>query len=157
LIRVGATPPGVAPNGGFSGALTFAAYQVIFRMHVAYFFLVTAIVEVGAGVCFLFLPAVLFELLLGVSQAAPEAIFVGRITGAALLSLGVASGLGRSAAQGPARQGLLTGLLIYNGAAAALLGYAGLGLSMVGIALWPAVVLHIALAGWCVACLRIKP
>jgi hypothetical protein len=126
-------------------------------MHQAHFFVATAFVEVGAGVCFLFLPGVLFELLLGVSQAAPEAIILGRLAGAALLALGVASWLGRRAERGSARQGLLSGLLIYNGAAAALLVYAGLGLSMVGIALWPVVVLHTAMAGWCVLCFRIEP
>ena len=41
-------------------------------------------------------------------------------------------------------------MLIYDVAAAALLAYAGLALSLVGIALWPAVVLHAALAVWCV-------
>ncbi len=114
--------------------------------HVA-FFIVTTVVEVGAGICLLFLPAVAFELLLGVSQAAPEASLVGRVAGAALLALGIASWLGRSAGRSPARNGLLTGLLVYNGSAAALLVYAGLGLSTAGIALWPAVVLHTALAG----------
>ena len=44
-------------------------------------------------------------------------------------------------------------MLIYDVAAAALLAYAGLVLNMVGLALWPAVVLHAALAGWCVVCL----
>jgi hypothetical protein len=126
-------------------------------MSPAPFFIVTAVVEVGAGVCLLVLPAVAFELLLGVSQAAPETTWVGRLTGSALLALGVASWLGRNAGQNPARHGLLMSLLIYNGSAVTLLAYAGLGLSMAGIALWPAVVLHSGMASWCVACLWIKP
>jgi multisubunit Na+/H+ antiporter MnhF subunit len=39
---------------------------------------------------------------------------------------------------------------------AALLAYAGLVLRMVGLALWPAAVLHVALALWCLACLAVK-
>jgi hypothetical protein len=41
----------------------------------------------------------------------------------------------------------------YDVAAAVILAYAGLSLSFVGVALWPAVVLHAALAVWCVLCL----
>jgi len=124
-------------------------------MHRAHFLIVTAIVEAGTGLLLLFLPAVPLVLLLGVSQAAPEAIFIGRVTGAGLLAIGVASWLGRNDERSPAQLGLLVGVLIYDGAAAALLGYAGLVLSMAGIALWPAVVIHTALAVWCVLCLRI--
>jgi hypothetical protein len=125
-------------------------------MYPASFFLVTALAEVGAGVCFLLLPAALFDLLLGVSGAAPEATFVGRVTGVALLALGVASWLGRRAERSPARDGLLFGLLIYNAGVGALLVYAALGLGLVGVVLWPAVMIHAAPAGWYVACLRIK-
>lgn len=126
-------------------------------MSPAPFFIVTAVVEVGAGVCLLVLPTVVFELLLGVSQAAPEATLVGRLAGSALFALGVASWLARRGGQSPVRYGLITGLLIYNGSAVTLFVYAGLGLSMAGIALWPAVVLHSGMAAWCVACLRIMP
>jgi hypothetical protein len=51
---------------------------------------------------------------------------------------------------------LLIGVLVYDGAAAALLGYAGLFSDLVGIALWPAVALHTALAVWCVLCLWVN-
>jgi hypothetical protein len=118
------------------------------------FFLVTAVVEIGAGAGFLLVPAVVFELLLGESRPALEATFVGRVTGAALLALGVASALGRNDQRSPAQCGLLTGLLVYNGAVGALLVYAALALDTTGVALWPAVVLHTALAAGCVVCLR---
>jgi hypothetical protein len=126
-------------------------------MHRAYFLIVTALVEVGTGLFLLILPAVPLELLIGVSQAAPEGLFIGRIAGAALLALGAASWLGRGDEYSPAHFGLLVGLLIYNAVVAALLGYAGLVLGMAGIALWPAVVLHTVLGAWCVACLLVKP
>jgi hypothetical protein len=126
-------------------------------MYPASFFLVTPVVEVGAGGCLLLFPVSAFELLLGVSQATPEATFVGRVAGAALLALGVASCLARNDSRSSEQVGLFAGLLFYNCAVSVLLVYAALGMSMTGIALWPAVALHIALAGWCVACLGTHP
>jgi hypothetical protein len=52
---------------------------------------------------------------------------------------------------------LLSGVLIYDIAAAGLLAYAALFLDMAGIGLWPAVAVHVVLAAWCVACLWVKP
>jgi hypothetical protein len=126
-------------------------------MHRAHLFLVTALLEVGTGVSLLVLPSVPLALLLGVSVASPETLLVARVAGAALSAIGVACWLGRGDSEGSAQLGLLTGILIYDVAAAALLAYSGLVLSMAGIALWPAVVLHTALAVWCVACLWVRP
>jgi hypothetical protein len=126
-------------------------------MHRAYLLIVTALGEGGTGLFLLLLPSVPLALLLGVDQASPETIFVARVAGAALLGIGVACWLGRSDKFGPAQLGLLAGVLLYDVAAAALLTYAGLVLRMVGIALWPAAVLHTALAVWCFLCLLLKP
>jgi hypothetical protein len=118
--------------------------------------LVTAFAEAGTGLCLLVLPSVLFALLLGSKQPATEALFVGRIAGAALLGIGVASWLARSDKPGPAELGLLIGITIYTVVAAVLLSYAGVALKMAGILLWPAVIFHAVLAAWCVACLRAR-
>jgi hypothetical protein len=126
-------------------------------MHRAYLLLVTSILEGGTGVVLLFLPSIPLMLLLGVREGAPEALFVGRVAGAALLALGVASWLARNDERSPAQLGLLIGVLIYDAAAAALLGYAGIVLGMDGIVLWPAVVIHTGLAVWCVVCLGVTP
>jgi hypothetical protein len=122
-------------------------------MHRAHLFLVTAILEMGTGLLLLFVPAVPLALLLGVGEAAAEALLVARVAGAALLAIGVASWSARKGGPNAAQIGLLIGILIYDGAAATLLAYAGLGPGMAGIALWPAVVIHAALAVWCVLCL----
>src|SRR5262245_305455 len=95
-----------------------------------YLLIVTAFGEVGTGLLLLFLPSVLFALLLGASPAAPEALFLGRITGAALLAIGIACWLARSDKHGPAQLRLLIGVLIYDVATAVLLAYAGLVWSM---------------------------
>jgi hypothetical protein len=101
----------------------------------------------------LVLPSVPQSLLLGTTQATPEATFFARIAGAALLAIGVACWLGRSATPGPAQLGLIAGVLVYDAVAVVLLAHAGLYSSLAGIALWPAVVLHAVLAVWCGVCL----
>jgi hypothetical protein len=126
-------------------------------MHRAYLLILSAILEVGTGIALLVLPSVPLALLLGVSLPAPETLLAGRMAGAALLALGVAGWLARGDKQSPALHGLVIGFLIYDSAAAVLLGYAGLVLNLVGVALWPAVVLHTALAIWCVLVLWAKP
>ena len=130
---------------------------MILRMHRAHLFILTAILEMGTGLLLLFVPAVPLALLLGVGEVAPETLLVARVAGAALLALGAASWVARNGEPSAAQFGLLFGLLIYDGAAAALLAYAGLGLGMVGIALWPAVVIHAALAVWRQLSLRARP
>jgi hypothetical protein len=116
-------------------------------MRRSHLLIVTAVVEVGAGLALLLLPALALDLLTGVGGSAAEALLVGRVAGAALLALGVASWLERHR---PAPGGLIAGLLVYNAGVGGLLVYAALGLDMAGILLWPAVGLHVALAGWCV-------
>jgi hypothetical protein len=116
--------------------------------------LVTAFVEAATGLCLLFLPTVLFAVLLGLEHASVDAIFVGRIAGAALVAISVASWMARADAFTAAHLGLLTGILIYDAAATMLLAYAGAVLKMIGVLLWPAVALHAILAVWCLSCLR---
>jgi hypothetical protein len=117
-----------------------------------HFLIVTAIAEAGTGLLILSCPSVPVEVLLGIKDVSPEVTICARIAGAALLGIGVACWIGRSDTHSSAQLGLLTGALIYDLAAAAILAYAGLILSMVGIILWPAVMLHGGLAVWCIAC-----
>ena len=121
-----------------------------------YLLIVTALSEGGTGLMLLYLPSVVLALLLGTGPMAPDTMIAARIAGAALLAIGVACWLARKDGGAPAQLGVLTGVLLYNVAAAALLAYAGLALSMVGIALWPAVGVHAALAVWCIGCFRLK-
>lgn len=118
------------------------------------FLTVTALAEAPLGLCLLFLPAFPLAILLGVEPAPVETLFVGRVTGAALLAIGVASWIARTDTLTPAQFGLLTGLFIYDATAAILLIFAGTVLNMAGVVLWPAVALHAVLAAWCWICLR---
>ena len=113
---------------------------------------VTALVETATGLLLLIWPALLFALLFGWRQVAPETLLVGRVAGAGVIGIGVASWPARRNTRTPGELSVLAGVLIYNVLAALLLAFAGTGLKMVGIALWPAVVYHAVLAAWCVAC-----
>ena len=114
----------------------------------------TAIFESATGLALLLAPALMVSLLFGVGLDAPIGLVVARIAGAALLALGVACWLARDEGRRRSVLGLIVALLLYNLAATVVLIHAGIGLKLSGIALWPAVVAHVALAIWCIACLR---
>jgi len=95
-------------------------------------------------------------LLLGASSDSPATLAVEFITGVALISLGVACWLARNDTESRAARGLVAALLFYNVAAAGVMAYAGAGLRLYGIGLWPTVVFHAAMAGWCLTSLRVR-
>ena len=92
-------------------------------------------------------------LLVGSGLDTSAAVVLGRVAGAALLALGVACWLARDDTQSRAARGLVVAMLMYNLAATAVLAFAGLGLRLHAVALWPAVILHAAMAVWCITTL----
>ncbi len=114
---------------------------------------VSAMIELGAGLALLALPSAVVKLLLGSPLDTPAAVALGRLTGAALLALGIACWLARGNTLGCAARGLVVAMLVYNIGAVVVLGVAGVQLPTTGIALWPAVVLHGGMAIWCVCVL----
>ena len=119
-------------------------------------FTVFALVEVGAGLTLVVAPSVLTTLLVGTQLDTPTALIVGRVAGVALLSLVIACWVARNDAQSPVARGLVAGMLLYNVGVVTLLLYAGTALGLAGVLLWPAILIHGALAVWCVICLT-KP
>jgi hypothetical protein len=116
--------------------------------------IVTALVEAPTGLMLLLSPAFVVALLLGASLEAPAALVVARIAGAALLSFGCACWLARDDGANRAVSGLIAVMLLYNGVAVAVLAHAGAVARLVGVLTWPVIVLHAALAIWCIASLR---
>jgi len=117
-------------------------------------FKLTAIIEAATGLALLVVPSVVVQLLLGSPLDTSAAVTLGRVAGAALLVLGVACWLAHCDEQSRAARGLVAAMLLYNISVAAVLAFAGLGLGLHGIALWPAVILHAVMAVWCIVCLR---
>lgn len=114
-------------------------------------FIVSAVVEMGVGLALLLSPALTASILIGAPFDTPADSIVGRVAGAALLGLGVACWLARNDEHARAATGLIVSMLLYNVTAAVVLAYAGVGLRLFGIGLWPAVVLHVVMAVWCLA------
>jgi len=117
----------------------------------------TGIIETATGLGLVAVPSVVVRLLLGSPLGTSAAVMLARVAGAALLALGVACWLARNDTQSRSARGLVVAMLIYNIVATAVLAFAGIGLQLHGVVLWPAVVLHAAMGVWCVACLRRGP
>jgi hypothetical protein len=115
--------------------------------------IVTVLAETPIGLMLLLSPSLVAGLLLAAFLDAP-ALIVGRIAGAALLSLSVACWMARDDGPSRALRGLIAALLLYNCAALAVLAHAGAVMGLVGVLLWPAVALHAARAVWCFASCR---
>ena len=91
--------------------------------------------EVATGLALLLVPSLVGQLLLGV-ELTGIATTVARVTGIALIGLGVACW------PGPPR----IGMLIYSAAVTLYLAYVGVSGGSSGMLLWPAVVLHAIIA-----------
>jgi len=110
---------------------------------------VTAVIEVGAGVALLGFPSATVGLLLGPPLHAPPPATLVRSCGAVLLALGFACWLASRDTGKPSARRMVAVMTAYNLSAAAVLGMVGMRAPSVGILLWPAVVLHAATALWC--------
>jgi len=116
--------------------------------------IVSALIEAAAGLALLTAPSALASLLLGPPLEAPVALAVARIAGVALLSLAVACWFVCGDPGSRTARGLIIAMLLYNLGTVVILGVGGTGSKLVGVGLWPGIVLHAAMAFWCTSCLR---
>jgi hypothetical protein len=93
-----------------------------------------AVSEAATGVALLIVPSLVGRLLLG-EELTGIAIPVARVAGIALIALGVACWPGTP----------LVGMLTYSAAVMLYLAYVGFAGGLIGILLWPAVVLRMIL------------
>jgi hypothetical protein len=114
-------------------------------------FTTTALLESGAGVALLCLPWTVIHLLLGAEEPTTTAMLVARVMGLGLIALGVSAWLKKDE-RVEANTGLLSGLLTYNIAISIALAVAGTVGDRPGVLLWPVVLVHVAMAIWCVKC-----
>lgn len=114
---------------------------------------VTAVIEAATGLGLLAVPAIIVKLLLG-AEISGAAIPLGRVAGVALLALGIACWFAGGDAKSRAARGLIAAMLAYNLGVAVVLAVASLHSQMTGIALWPAVGLHVVMGVWCVTRLK---
>ena len=107
-----------------------------------------AVAEALTGAALVIVPSLVGRLLLG-GELTGVAIPVARVTGIALVALGVACFSAGEADQG------FTGMLTYSLLATLYLFYLGLGGEWVGNLLWPAAAIHAALTFLLgIACLK---
>jgi hypothetical protein len=90
-----------------------------------------AIGEVLTGLALLIAPSLVGQVLLG-EQLAGVAIPVARVSGIALIALGIACWPGPP----------LVGMLVYSALVTLYLAYLGFAGGLTGVLLWPVVVLH---------------
>lgn len=114
----------------------------------------TALLEAATGAALMASPSLPVSLLLGASLDTPGGLAMARVAGAALLSLSLACWLARYDGQSRPGRAVVAAMLVYDITVGAVLAHAKLSLGAIGVGLWPAVVLHTALAVWCIACLR---
>ena len=94
-----------------------------------------AIAEAATGMALMVVPSLVARLLFG-ADIAGASVVMSRITGIALIALGVGCWPGSTA---------LCGMLTYSALAMLYLAYLGVTGEWVGVLLWPAVILHVIL------------
>jgi len=95
-----------------------------------------AVAEAAMGLALLVYPPIIVKLLLGLDDLAGAGLVIARVTGIALIGLGVSCWPGSTA---------LLGMLTYSAVLTLYLAGLGFGGAYVGVLLWPAVVLHAVL------------
>jgi small basic protein len=113
--------------------------------------IITAVFEGVVGLGLLLVPDLVGTTLMNTQLDTPGGLIAGRIAGAAILSLAICCWKAYGFALREAALEILTAVLFYNFAAAAVLVYGGTQLGLQSTLIWPAIVVHGVLGLWCAA------
>ena len=116
-------------------------------------FITTALVEFVMGFVLILFPSMTAEILLGLPISTIAGTTVGRVAGAALISLAVACWLARNDEQSNAAKGLIVAMLLYNIIVTVILVYTVVVLVLT-VVLLLALITHLGLIAWCVYALQ---
>jgi hypothetical protein len=122
-----------------------------------YLLIATSLIEMVAGLALLIIPSTAVNAVFGSPLDGASALWLGRLAGAALLTLGITGALASRDATSGAARGFVAAMTLYNLGAGGFLAAAAILSPPAGIFQWPAVVLHAAMALWCIASLLAKP
>jgi hypothetical protein len=113
----------------------------------------TAVLEFATGLVLVMFPSALAVSLLGPQLDTVVGLTVARVAGVALLALGAACWFARLDGTTRAARGLAGAMMLYNAGIVVVFGYAAVVLGLSGIGLWPTIVAHAVMAGWCFKCI----
>jgi hypothetical protein len=122
-------------------------------MKTGYLFITTAIVEFMTGFALILFPSLTAEILLGLPISTITGTTVGRVAGAAIISLAVAFWLARNDEQSNAAKGLMVAMLLYNITVMGILAYTVIALVFT-VVLLLVLITHFALTAWCIYALQ---
>ena len=115
---------------------------------------ITAVFECLTGIALIAIPSTIIPMLLGIPFEDDSLHVISGITGAALISIGIACWMFRNSGLNAAP--MVRSVLFYNVTVALILLYALLGLSMSALGLWPVTIIHFTMGIWCLVVLRRK-
>jgi hypothetical protein len=110
---------------------------------------ISATFEGIVGIGLLITPVLVVSILLNTPLETPGGLFAARLCGAAIITLAICCWKARSFEIHQAAIGVVTAMLFYNFAAAAVLVYGGVRLGLQSSFIWPAIVAHAILGFWC--------
>ena len=110
------------------------------------FLTITGLIEGTTGLALAIMPSLFVSILLGTTMADSSAILIGRLAGAALITIGIACWLSRTQMHSFI---MVKAMMVYNILSITLLIYTVLFENISGPGLWPAIMVHVVLLVWC--------
>ncbi|PYS69491.1 MAG: hypothetical protein DMF69_16820 [Acidobacteria bacterium] len=110
---------------------------------------ITAIFEGLVGIGLLVAPGLALSIFLNAPLETAAGLFVARLCGAAIVTLAICCWKASSFELRQAGISVVTAMLFYNFAAAAVFVYGAVRLGLQSPLIWPAIVAHVVLGAWC--------